>query len=237
MLKPFLTAEWRKLLLVNYPIDSEVLKPFLPYGTELDFFEGKCLMSMVGFMFLNTRLKGIRVPFHQQFEEVNLRFYVLYKENGFWKRGACFIGEFVPKPMIALVARTWYGEPYSWKRMDHKWEIGQPDLEVSYRWKTRHWNVLTLKAENRLIDLEAGSEAEFILEHYWGYTRNGAEKTSEYAVEHPRWHIYPTLGWQVEMDFMENYGRAFEVLNQTDASSAFLAEGSEVMVREGRKLF
>ncbi len=232
--KIFLKAEWRKLLLVNYPIDPQILKPFLPGRTELDFFEGNCLVSMVGFMFMNTRLKGIPIPFHQNFEEVNLRFYVRYKENGVWKRGAVFIGEFVPKPLIALVARTAYGEPYSLMKMKHEWDFREETLDVSYSWKTRRWNHLKVKAENRLFLPEPGSEAAFILEHYWGYTRRGPNRTAEYGVEHPSWMVYPTLEAQAEMDFEENYGPAFAVLNRTKPFSAFLAEGSEILVRHGR---
>jgi hypothetical protein len=232
--KVFLRAEWRKLLLVNYPIDPRILEPFLPAKTELDFFEGKCLVSMVGFMFMNTRLKGIPVPFHQNFEEVNLRFYVRYKEKGICKRGAVFIGEFVPKPLIALVARTVYKEPYSYMPMKNEWDIREDGLDVSYHWKTKRWNSLIIKANCQPFLPEPDSEAAFILEHYWGYTRLGPHRTAEYGVEHPSWMVYPTIKIQADLDFEENYGPAFAVLNHTKPVSAFLAEGSEILVRHGR---
>ncbi len=236
MQKPFLTAEWQKLLLVNFPVEPDLLQPFIPQKTELDIFDGNCLVSMVGFMFLYTRLKGIPVPFHQHFEEVNLRFYVRYKEGKTWKRGAVFIGEFVPKPMIALVARTIYQEPYSTKKMEHNWLIEKEKLEVTYKWKTKNWNSMWIRAENKLVESGSGSEEEFITEHYWGYTRRGAVRTDEYSVEHPRWKIYPTLDHKTEMDFAENYGQRFGILNSTKPSSAFLAEGSNVLVREGKRI-
>ena len=80
-MKPFLTAEWRKLLVINYEVDAEVLLPYLPVGTELDLFEEKCYVSLIGFMFLNTKVKGISAPGLRNFEEVNLRFYVKRKVN------------------------------------------------------------------------------------------------------------------------------------------------------------
>lgn len=70
----FLKAEWRKLAIFNYEIDPEILIPYLPAGTELDFYRGTCYVSLIGFMFMNTRLLGLTIPFHRNFEEVNLRF-------------------------------------------------------------------------------------------------------------------------------------------------------------------
>ena len=95
MQKTFLSAEWRNLLMANYEIDPAVLKKYLPCHTELDEFNGVHYVSLVGFLFTNTRLKGIAFPFHSTFEEVNLRFYVRYKEDNQWKRGVVFIKEIV----------------------------------------------------------------------------------------------------------------------------------------------
>lgn len=106
----FLTAEWRKLAIINYEVNPEILEKYLPNGVELDFWDGKCLTSLVGFMFLNTQLLGISVPFHRNFEEVNLRFYVKKWENKQWKRGVVFIKEIVPKKALSIIANTFYKE-------------------------------------------------------------------------------------------------------------------------------
>src|SRR5690242_7872403 len=108
----FLTAEWRKLAIINYSVDPAILAPYVPYGTELDYWNGKCYVSLVGFRFINTKLKGISIPFHTDFDEINLRFYVRHKASGIWKRGVSFIREIVPKPALALVANTIYREKY-----------------------------------------------------------------------------------------------------------------------------
>lgn len=104
----FLTAEWRKLVMANYQVEKEVLLPYLPVGTELDVWNDKCYVSLIGFLFQNVRLLGIKVPFHTNFEEVNLRFYVRYQDAGVWKRGVVFIKEIVPKFALSLVANTIY---------------------------------------------------------------------------------------------------------------------------------
>ena len=44
-----------------------------------------CYVSLVGFMFKNTRLLNIPIPFHTDFEEVNLRFYVKHFDGNEWK--------------------------------------------------------------------------------------------------------------------------------------------------------
>lgn len=115
----FLKAEWRKLALANYIIDQKLLVKYLPAGTELDLWNGNCYVSLVGFMFVNTKLLGIKIPFHTNFEEVNLRFYVKRFDQGEWKRGVVFIKEIVPKPALTFVANTVYNENYETLPMEH----------------------------------------------------------------------------------------------------------------------
>ena len=83
---PFLTADWRYLALLNYVIDPEILQPLVPAGTELDDWQGRTFVSVVGFLFLDTRVRGIAIPFHRNFEEVNLRFYVRRRAPEGWRR-------------------------------------------------------------------------------------------------------------------------------------------------------
>src|ERR1039458_6438851 len=116
----FLTAEWRYLAMLNYEIDPKILAPFLPSGTELDFWNGKTFISMVGFLFQNTRPGGISIPFHRNFEEVNLRFYIRRKADDGWRRAVVFIKELVPRMAIALIARTFYNENYVALPIDRK---------------------------------------------------------------------------------------------------------------------
>lgn len=232
----FLRADWRKLAIANYAVDQQLLKPYVPFKTELDYWSNTCYVSLVGFMFLNTRVKGLRIPFHIDFEEVNLRFYVRYKDKGEWKRGVVFIREIVPKPALALVANTLYNEHYTTLPMRHSWKITNDELTVEYQWRKSDWNTFVVNAVNSLNPVEAGSEAEFITEHYWGYTRIRDRQTAEYGVEHPRWDIYSTKGYVIDVNFADVYGRNFEFLQQEVPRSVLLAEGSEIVVKTGRKL-
>lgn len=108
----FLTANWQKLIMANYEIDATQLKTLIPAGTEADTWNGNTYVSLVGFLFGNTRVRGWRIPFHVNFPEVNLRFYVRYKENHEWKRGVVFVKEIVPRPAITFVANSLFNERY-----------------------------------------------------------------------------------------------------------------------------
>ncbi|TDG36118.1 DUF2071 domain-containing protein [Pedobacter changchengzhani] len=231
----FLTAEWRKLALAQYAVEKEILLKYLPPHTELDDWQGKYYVSLVGFMFLDVKLMGISIPFHTNFEEVNLRFYVKYKEEGIWKRGAVFISEIVPLPAITFVANTIYKEKYQTLPMKHVWNKNAEELIVEYLWKNSRWNKFAITSSPQIEPMALGSEEEFITEHYWGYTKIGPNKTSEYGVEHPRWEVYPVKEYTIDLDFGENYGKDFEFLNNRKPDSVFLAEGSEIRVMKGKK--
>lgn len=226
----FLKAEWRKLAIFNYEIDPEVLVPYLPAGTELDFYRGTCYVSLIGFMFMNTRLLGLPIPFHRNFEEVNLRFYVKKKEGNSWKRGVVFIKEIVPKPALSLVANSVYKEHYQTMPMKNVMQNNGNELQIRYSWKDKSWHSMELTAENRALPMDSDSEFEFITEHYYGFTKM-KNRTSEYEVCHPKWDWYPVKDHQLDLDFQKMYGTDFACLGQQQPISVMLAEGSAVEVK------
>lgn len=236
--RSFLTAEWKNLLMLNYEVDPEILKPHLPAYTVLDLWEGKALVSMVGFMFLNTRVMGIKWPGHVNFEEVNLRFYVKHFNGKEWKRGAVFISELVPKTIIPIIANNLYNEHYKALPMRH---TVVPDSDettfYSYEWKLNgKWNRLGANISSDLKEIESGSPEEFIFEHYWGYNRIHGTKTLEYAVEHITWQTAEVTKPVFEADIAALYGDAFVPYLSKQPFSAFFANGSEVVVRIADKI-
>ncbi|WP_027380664.1 YqjF family protein [Chryseobacterium daeguense] len=231
----FLKAEWRKLAIINYEINPEILIKYLPKGTELDFYQGKCYVSLVGFMFLNTKLLGLPIPFHRNFEEVNLRFYVKKKEGNYWKRGVVFIREIVPKPALSFVANSVYKENYKTMQMKNSITEKNKELMIKYSWKDKNWHSIEITAENELLKMEDNSEFEFITEHYYGFSKK-ENKTSEYEVCHPKWGYYLVKNHQLEIDFQKIYGNDFEYLNHQKPLSVMLAEGSEIEVKTKKYL-
>jgi uncharacterized protein YqjF (DUF2071 family) len=234
----FLTAEWRKLIMAQYAIDPAILAPWLPAGVELDFYQDHCYVSLVGFLFDRVRVKGLAIPFHTRFEEVNLRFYVARTEpDGTRKRGVVFIREFVPRAAITLIANSLYEEPYATLPTYSSISTARQALTVRYSWQhNRVWHSLAAKASPIPEPIPANSEAEFITEHYWGYTRRSDGSTSQYEVQHPRWHTYPILSQEIRADFGALYGESFAFLNRQQPASILLAEGSAVSVHSGTRL-
>ncbi len=232
----FLTAEWRKLIMANYEIDPAILKPHLPAFTELDFYEGRTYVSLVGFLFTDVKLLGFPIPFHRTFEEVNLRFYVRYRENGIWKRGTVFISEIVPKMAITFVANTLYKEHYSTMPMKHSWDEKNSEIDIAYDWKLKNeWQHLSVKANVTPRPIPVGHFNEFITEHYWGYNKASNKKTTEYEVRHPRWQDYKVLTYKIKADFEKLYGADFSFLSGSTPKDVLLAEGSAISI-EGKKI-
>ncbi len=237
MKKPvFLTAQWRKLIMANYIVPKPVLEKYLPPHTELDSYNGNFYVSLIGFMFMDARIKGFKIPFHANFEEVNLRFYVKYKDGDIWKRGAVFISEVVSKPMIALVANTFFHEHYEVLKTKHSWEEGNDHQKISYQWKKKEWYNLSVTTASQSKPLISGSEEEFIAEHYFGYTKAGKNKSLEYDVEHQQWETYDVQEFTINADFQDLYGSEFSFLNEAEPNSVFLVEGSEILIRDGKMI-
>ena len=233
----FLNAQWKNLAIINFEIEAEILEKYLPAGTELDIWNGKCYVSLVGFMFKETKVLGFKIPFHINFEEVNLRFYVKRFEHGEWKRGVVFIKEIVPKKAITFIANTLYQEHYETRKMRHKIIENENSLTFIYQWKTdKKWNTIQVETEKEFKEIEIDSEAEFITEHYFGYTKCDDHTTFEYEVKHPRWQQLEVKNCMLKVDFEKNYGTDFTVLQNLKPFSVFLAKGSDIKVENKKTL-
>jgi uncharacterized protein YqjF (DUF2071 family) len=234
----FLRAEWRMLAMLNFEVDPKVLLNHLPTGTELDQWNGKTFITLVGFRFLKTRVFGVPLPFHRNFEEVNLRFYVRRRVGSEVRRGVVFIREIVPRWAIARVANLLYNERYVALPMSHKIQSGgDRRLSVEYSWKANRsgGRILTVVKDDPALP-EDGSEEQFITEHYWGYAAQRDHGCMGYRVEHPAWKVWTAERATFDGDMKELYGHDLASVIRTAPCSAFLAEGSEVTVHRGRRL-
>ena len=240
--RPFLTASWRYLALLNYEVPPALLRPLVPVGTELDVWGGATLASIVGFRFLDTRVLGVAIPGHRDFDEINLRFYVRRRaEDGAWRRAVVFVREFVPRRAIATVARWFYNEPYTAVPMRRELEMGGAANgeagRAAYAWRlTGRWHHLEVRTRGWPTIPDSASEAAFISEHYWGYTVQRDGGCKEYRVAHPPWRVWDAVGAQFDCDVRSVYGAGFAECLTTRPRSAFLAEGSMVSVYPGRRL-
>jgi uncharacterized protein len=235
----FLTAEWRDLVMVNYQVDAALLQALVPRGTELDAFEGRMLVSAVGFRFLRTRIFGaVPVPFHSNFDEVNLRFYVRrLGASSDVRRGVVFIREIVPRRAIALVARLAYNENYSCCSMRHQVKRDGTGIRAEYEWRLGgKWLALRAEVEGEPALPAENSIEQFISEHYWGYSRQRDGGTVEYQVAHPRWGVWRSTKAGLDGDGAGMYGAAFGEALARKPDSAFIADGSSVSVFAGKRI-
>ncbi len=232
-----LTAEWRHLAMLNYEVEPALLAKLIPAGTELDCWSGKAFVSLVGFRFLKTRVCGISVPFHRNFDEVNLRFYVRRRAENEIRRGVVFIKEIVPRWAIAAVARRLYNEKYVALPMHHEVASSESGLLVEYGWRSSiGWNRIRVSTAGGPTLPSRGTQEQFITEHFWGYSAQTDGATVEYRVAHPSWRVWSGCSAKFEGDVIELYGRELASVLAAPPLSAFLAEGSDITVFRGQNI-
>jgi uncharacterized protein YqjF (DUF2071 family) len=237
----FLTATWQNLAMLNFETDPAAIASLVPAGTELDAWNGHTFLSVVGFRFLDTRVLGAAIPFHRNFDEVNLRFYVRRKAADGWRRGVVFVKELVPRRAIAWVARRLYNENYVALPMRHLLVPAAGTASsrgsVGYEWRhRRRWQGLRVDFSAEPFLPADDSLETFITEHYWGYVRQRDGGTVEYHVEHPRWLVWRAESATLDCDVEDFYGRRFAAYLDSTPVSAFVARGSPVTVRRGIRL-
>lgn len=227
----FLKANWENIIMANYALEPRILEPYLPRGVELDLYNGKAVVSLVGFMFKDTKLFNIPIPYLGTFEEINLRFYVLRKEGNVTKRGVVFINETIPYKLVAWMANKLYKEHYTTIPTRHSINVNSLKKTVKYEWfKDKKWNSISLDCSIANEAMQNGSFEQFIYEHYYGYTKTSESTTEEYKLHHPSWKINTITKCVIDCDFKSMYGNDFAVLNTTEPLAVFIAEGSNVEV-------
>jgi hypothetical protein len=234
----FLSARWENLIMANYAVNPEILNRYLPNGVELDFYKNKTYVSLVGFMFKQTSLFNIPIPFLGTFEEINLRFYVKRVEGDSIKRGVVFINETVPYKLVSWMANKLYKEHYIAIPTKNKIAINDFSKSIRYNWKIdNQWNHIAVNTAKENTQMLPGSMEEFIFEHYFGYTKINHQLSQEYKVNHPRWLVNNVMDYDILCDFKAMYGNDFAFLNDQQPDSVIFAEGSPVTVKWKRTSF
>lgn len=225
--RAFLTARWVNLGILTYAIEPRQLLHCLPPGCELDVRDGSAFVSLVAFDFSDTRVLGRRWPGHVNFPEINLRFYVRHEG----RRGVCFIREFVPRRMIAILARLFYNEPYRAAVMTSKTMQAGDSLAIEHELNDRGARG-TLRVRGRKPAKLAGAETieHFFKEHDWGFGRTRRGKLLEYRVSHPAWETLAEPVAELNWPWGQLYGPRWEFLAGQEPMSVILALGSAVSV-------
>ena len=230
-MKVFLKAKWENIIMANYQIEPELLLPFLPKGVSLDLYQGKAYVSLVGFMFKNTKLFNVPIPFFGSFEEINLRFYVIRKEGDIFKRGVVFINETIPFRLVAWIANKLYKEHYTVVPTKHQLITTSESNHIQFEWLLqKKWNSIAVDYDSKTESMKTDSLEKFIYKHYYGYTKVSEHQTEEYQLKHPSWKTHKITDYKIDCDFEAMYGKSFSILNNTQPSEVFIAEGSDVAI-------
>ena len=232
---PLVNTAWRHLLFLNYEVPAEILRPRLPSGTELDLQDGRALVRVVGFRFLGTRLMKLPVPWHRDFDEVNLRFYARRRVEGAWRTGVVFVRELVPTPLFAWLARHVVHEHYLTLPMRHAPEVDQPPkhapAQVRYEWQhAKRWQGMAGTPVGEARRPEDGSEEAFLTVRHWAWTARRSGSTLEHEVIHPRWKVWRIADARLDTDVATLFGPEFAEALSGPPTSALLADGSKVAV-------
>lgn len=219
--------------MLTFAVDPARVIDRVPIGTTLDAWHGQTLVSILGFQFLDSNVLGAPVPFHQSFEEVNLRFYVRHASQGAVRRGVVFIRELVPRPLVGGMARLLYREPYQIVPMRSRVNPGPPP-DVEYQWQCTgqgrgRWCTIAGAGSGEGAEPHAGSLEEFLTERHWGYNGEPGKETLEYRVDHPRWRVWHARDTRIDYDAEPLCG--IELGRELKAPmSALLADGSRVTI-------
>jgi uncharacterized protein len=230
-MKTLLTADWTDLLVATFEADKSLLQKYIPYKTELNDWNGKYYMSLLGFIFSRPVIAGIPSPFYRRFEEINLRLYVRCKNGNAWKNGVVFIKEIAPSPIIGLVAKWLYRENFICLPVKHCFTNTDTDRKTEYHWHSgREWNYLKLITTINPVEPGKSSLESFTRDHYYAYTKQSENKTREFEIEHRHWDIYPAISFDMKLDAANIYGKEFADYFQEPPCKSFLMNGSQTKV-------
>ncbi|MEO1129076.1 MAG: DUF2071 domain-containing protein [Planctomycetota bacterium] len=228
--RPFLTASWRDLIIASFSVPPGLLSDRLLPGLSLDTWKGQACVSLVGFQFLETCVRGFRIPGHVNFPEWNLRFYV---RRGVDERGVMFIREFVPRRAISIVARTVYNEPYETVAMRARVDSDAASYTVRRRGRSHD---LRVELDGDPWMPASDSIEHFFKEHRWGYGADRRGRTLRYEVIHPVWSVRRVTSHTINVDWAELYGEPWAVMRDQEPLSVVYAVGSAVEVHPAGRL-
>ncbi len=221
----WMQADWGNLVMVSWLVDVALVQDRLPAGCSADLWEGSAAVSLVGVEFSNVVVKGISWPWHDRFPEVNLRTYVQGPDGP----GVVFLGELVPKFMVARLARKAYGEPYEKRKVRMEKRVRHSEPEAAYEWEVggRSFRIL-VRAEAGSHPVPAGTLEEFLLNRNRGY--NSFRGGTTYEVNHEPWTMRLPLRYAVDCATGAPFGPAFGPIFQSECSSVLFSDGSAVRV-------
>lgn len=224
-IKIFMTGKWEDLIILTFEVNQDLLEKYLPNGTELDLYDGKALISSVAFTFSEVNFFGIKIPFHQQFGQINFRFYVKSKINQ--TKGVVFIREFAPKPIIAFVANKVYNEPFFYRKIHRKKTVSEGEIVLNYTYENIK---IKAKASIETKGLKENTLDHFVVDRYVAFVKKNKKETYQYKINHKPWELYNTKTIIIDKAILTMLPTAF---NKAKLISSYFVNGSSISVEKG----
>ena len=145
------------------------------------------------------------------------------------RRGVVFVKEIVPRSLIALAARSIYGENYVTLDTGHALQLDESgDAAGGAYWfgETARENRIEFRATGPYEVIQHGTKEEFQIVHAWGYTRQSSRRTLEYSVSHRPWRAARAEASLV-CDVAKVYGPEFVAPLSAVPESAYVVDGSD----------
>lgn len=225
-----ISSEFRKVTLINYVVPVEVIEKYLPEHTKPDYYNGECMISLVGFQVHKLKVANVKLPLLKNFEEIDLQIYVKRFDGAQWRKGVVVINRIFDMPGTAPLTNTLFRTNYTSLPTSGSVQETEKFLQVKYSWHVREMEQSFMVRSNRLAaPYDKDTEAAFILDRYYGYLKT-EEDTYEYEIKHVNWHLYTVEEYSVDVDFSRQFDPAFNVLNSQTPHSVILTEGSPVEI-------
>jgi hypothetical protein len=223
-----MTASWKRLINMTYAVSPELLLPHVPAGVTLDCIDGKAFVGLVPFSFENVTMNRLRIPFHQSFPEINLRFYVKHRLG----RGVVFLRECAPKRAVVWLARKKYNEPYCCKKMKEKVRMfTDGTFSVAHSlWSNGIKNTVEVTARTTPVFPDKNSSAHYFKELELGFGIAHNKQTMLYRIHHPEWEVFPVVSYALNMNFGAVFGEKWAFLSAEKPLDVSLVKGSAVTV-------
>ncbi|MCY2687409.1 DUF2071 domain-containing protein [Salinimicrobium sp. TH3] len=233
-MKLSISSEFRKVALITYTISAEVVEKYLPDHTKLDFYNGECLISLVGFQVQKLKVSGVKLPLLKDFEEIDLQIYVKRFDGAKWRKGVVVIKRIFDQPGAAALTNTIFKTNYTSLQATGTIKETEESLVVKYSWQYNKMNQnFQVRSSHLAAPYDTNTEAAFLLDRPYGYLKAG-EKTFEYQLDHVDWHLYTVEEYAVDIDFSRQFDPAFNLLNEQNPRSVILTEGSTVEIGENQ---
>lgn len=223
--KIFMTCKWKDLIMSTYEVEQHILTPYLPQNTALDLYDGKALISLVAFTFSKVKFFGVKIPFHQNFGQINFRFYVKSKIDG--SRGVVFIREFAPKFLITLVGNKIYNEPYYHKPIKRHELKTEDTINLRYSYQNTSAQIMATTKTNELVNKTL---KHFVVDRYIAFVKSKANKTLRYNIYHRPWKTHKVKSSYIHQNLIKLLPSEFKNLKHL---STYLIDGSQVSIQRG----